>query len=697
MTGHRKSIGFAVVAVMVALPGMTLGQTPATVNISVDATAAGTPLERVWSYHGYDEANYTTTGPGQTLLKTLATAHTAPTYVRTHFLLNTGNGTASLKWGSTNAYTEDAAGSPIYSWTLMDGIMDAITGAGALPFNEIAFMPQAMTTAPLTTPYQNTGIYTLDGGCFYPPKDYTKWGALIRAWATHVNTRYPGVERSWKWELWNEPDIGYWHGTPTDYNRLYDYTENAVHDVLPNAPVGGPAVASAVGPFLTQFLQHCATGTNAVTGQTSTRLDLISFHAKGGAVRTGTPSHVQMNMGHQLTLHRAGFASVAAVAAFRQTPIYITEADPDGCAGCSVAMNPEDAYRNSPAYGAYEVEMMKRTLELESQAGVKVGGLVTWAFTFPGTPYFAGYRALTTNEISLPVLGAFKLLGSLAGTRLPVTSSGALPLAMVSTDNNGVRGQADVDAMATLNGQQIQVLVWNYHDDLIAAVATPVHLTVRVPTVFASRVMVTHIRVDETHGDAYTVWIAQGSPGAPSPTQIAALQQAGEPAALDPAQVVDVTAGVVPLDFGLPRFGISLITLTPALTTGDASVDAPVTADGSVDMSVIADGTIRDVAIESGTSDLGTGGSPGDASPGNADGAAPAVDAAQDSSGPRTDTSTTNDGTTTTPHQNGASGCACAMTGDGLSLPVRGVVLVFVVIGTAVLLAARRRATSRTP
>ena len=404
-----------------------------------------------------------------------------------------------------------------------------------------------------------------------------------------------------------------------------------------------------------------------------------------------------MNMGHQLTLHRAGFASVAAVAAFRQTPIYITEADPDGCAGCSVAMNPEDAYRNSPAYGAYEVEMMKRTLELETVAGVKVGGLVTWAFTFPGTPYFAGYRALTTNEISLPVLGAFKLLGRLAGTRLPVTSSGALPLAMVSSDNNGVRGQADVDAMATLNGQQIQVLVWNYHDDLVAAVAAPVHLTVRVPTVFASRVTVTHMRVDETHGDAYTVWVAQGSPGAPSPTQIAALQQAGEPAALNPAQVVDVTAGVVPLDFGLPRFGISLITLTPSLTTADGSVDAPVPADGSVDTSVIADGAIRDVAIESGPSDLGTGGSPGDASPGSADGAVPAVDAAQDSSGPRPDTSTPNDGTTTTPHQNGASGCACAMAGDGPAVPVRGVVLVFVIIGTAVLLAARRRATSRTP
>ena len=85
-----------------------------TVSISVDATAAGTPLERVWPYHGYDEVNYSTTPEGEALLKTLATAHTAPVHVRTHFLLNTGDGTPSLKWGSTNVYTEDAAGNPVY-------------------------------------------------------------------------------------------------------------------------------------------------------------------------------------------------------------------------------------------------------------------------------------------------------------------------------------------------------------------------------------------------------------------------------------------------------------------------------------------------------------------------------------------------------------------------------------------------------
>jgi xylan 1,4-beta-xylosidase len=573
MATAARRVVLSIVAVAAAA-GRASAQTPATVNVSVDATAPGAALERIWPFHGYDEVNYTTTPSGQSLLATLATLHTAPVHVRTHFLLNTGNGTASLKWGSTNIYTEDAGGNPVYNYALIDGIMDTITSAGAFPYTEIAFMPQAMTTAPTTVAYQNTGIYTLDGGCFYPPKDYSKWGALIRAWATHVQARYPGsdsgADRSWQWELWNEPDIGYWHGTEADYAKLYDYTEAALHGVMPATSLGGPATASP-GAFFTQFLQHCATGTNAVSGAVGTRLDMISFHAKGGAAIVG--GHVEMNLGNQLRLHQTGFTAVAAVAKFKQTPIVVSEADPDGCAACPVSMTPADAYRNSPAYGAYEVAMMKRTLELEARLGVKVRGLLTWAFLFPGTPYFAGYRALATNGIHLPVLNAFKLLGSLDGARLPVTSSGALTLDQILAGS--VRQQADVDSMATLNGGQVQVLVWNYHDDLVTAAASPVHLSVKVPASFGARVVSSHVRVDESHGDAYTVWVGQGSPAAPTAAQIAALQQAMQPAPLEADRTLDVVGGAVTLDFDLPRYGISLVVLRPQAGADASAGDAP--------------------------------------------------------------------------------------------------------------------------
>jgi len=535
---------------------------PATVNVSVDAIAAGTPLERVWAFHGYDEINYTTTPEGAALLGEIAAAHTAPVHVRSHFLLNNGDGTPAMKWGSTNVYSEDAGGTPLYDWTLTDGIMDTITSAGAFPFVEIGFMPEALSTHP--TPYRNSSITLLDGGCFYPPTDYAKWADLIRTWATHASGRYPDVGARWLWELWNEPDIGYWNGTFDEYAQLYDTTEAALHAVLPDAPLGGPAVAGPGSGFLRKFLQHCATGTNAVTGETGTRLDLVTFHAKGGVAVVG--DHVEMSLGPQLRIHRIGFDLVAGFPQFKQTPIYITEADPDGCAACPASATPADAYRNSPAYGAYEVAMMKRTLELEAQAGVNLGGLLTWAFTFPGTPYFAGYRTLATNGIDLPVMGAFKLLGRLAGMRVPLTSSGARALDDILA--NGVAGDPDIDGMATRDGATVQVLLWNYHDELVTADATPVHLAIAVPASVGARMRVSHLRVDEGHGDAYAVWAAQGMPASPSPAQIAALQQAMEPALLVPDSTVPVAAdGSVSIDFDLPRFGVSLVTVAPADNT----------------------------------------------------------------------------------------------------------------------------------
>jgi xylan 1,4-beta-xylosidase len=577
----------AIVGVMLAAGMLAAGHASdavaqmAAVNITVDGAGAGTPLERVWAFHGYDEVNYTTTPPGQELLRVLGAIDRGPSHIRSHFLLNSGDGTPAFKWGSTNVYTEDASGQPAYSWALMDGIMDAITRAGTFPLVEIAFTPQALTSAPANVPYQNTSTYTLDGSCFYPPKDHSKWAALIGQWASHAKDRYPDVENSWQWELWNEPDIGYWNGTAAEYFKLYDYTEAALHQVLPGASLGGPAVAGAGSAFFKQFLQHCATGTNAVTGTTGTRLDMISFHAKGGtAIVDG---HVEMNLGSQLRLHRIGFTTVAAMPTFKQTPIVISEADPDGCAACPVSTTPADAYRNSPAYGAYVVSMMKRTLDLEASMGVNVRGLLTWAFLFNDAPYFAGYRTLATNGIHLPVLNAFKLLGSLDGDRLTVTSTGALTLDDLLT--NSVRQQPDVDAIATRHGQTVQVLVWNYHDDLVTAPAALVQVTAQLPAGFGSSVQVTHMRVDETHGDAYTAWVAQGKPPTPTAAQISALQQAMQPAPLEPARQVAVTAGSVSLDFMLPRFGISLLTLSPTSPGDAATSDADASAmpsDGGV-------------------------------------------------------------------------------------------------------------------
>src|SRR5688572_2032114 len=96
----------------------------ARVDIHVDAGARLGPMRPIWAFFGYDEPNYTYMKDGRKLLSDLAALSPVPVYVRAHNLLTSGDGTAALKWGSTNAYTEDATGRATYDWTIVDRIFD---------------------------------------------------------------------------------------------------------------------------------------------------------------------------------------------------------------------------------------------------------------------------------------------------------------------------------------------------------------------------------------------------------------------------------------------------------------------------------------------------------------------------------------------------------------------------------------------
>src|SRR3954468_15734544 len=94
------------------------------VTIRVDAGTRMGPMTPMWAMFGYDEPNYTYTPNGSKLLGELAELSPVPVFVRAHNLLTTGDGTPALKWGSTNAYTEDAEGRPRYDCTIVDRIFN---------------------------------------------------------------------------------------------------------------------------------------------------------------------------------------------------------------------------------------------------------------------------------------------------------------------------------------------------------------------------------------------------------------------------------------------------------------------------------------------------------------------------------------------------------------------------------------------
>ncbi len=161
----------------------------------------------------------------------------------------------------------------------------------------------------------------------------------------------------------------------------------------------------------------------------------------------------------------------------RNTTIVLGESHPEGCAACSSQKRPESAYRNCPLFAAYTAAILDQIDTLASQGRVNFQGALAWSFEFESQPYFAGFRELATNGIDKPVLNAFRMLGQLSGRRLAVKSAGAVPADEIL--KAGVRGHPDVKAIATRREGEITILVWNYHDDDVPAIATLVKLSVR--------------------------------------------------------------------------------------------------------------------------------------------------------------------------------------------------------------------------
>ena len=565
---HCRSLArsFCIAPVLLLLVSSAHGEDAATVHVTVHAdmpTGAYTPL---WSYFGADEPNYIYGPHGRKLLDELGTlgqTADAPVYFRAHNLFTTGDGSGSLKWGSTNVYTERADGTPVYDFTITDRIFDAMRDAHVTPIVELGFMPEALSTHP--EPYRHNfpkgNVFT---GWSYPPRDYAKWGALVNAYAAHLKQRYGTAVDGWLWEVWNEPDIAYWHGTPEEYDRLYDVSAAALRKVLPHAKIGGPE-STGVYPakagqngvstreaFLRQFLEHCAHGKNAATGGTGAPLDFISYHPKGAP--KSIDGHVVMNVGQQLAAVERGMRVVASYPEWRHTPIILGESDPEGCAACQGAQN---GYRNGPLYGVSVAEATARTWELARLRGVHVQGAVTWAFTFEDQPYFAGFRELATNGVDKAVLNVFRMMAMLGGTWVQTESTGALPVEQIVA--KGVTDAPDVDAIATRRPHEVDVLLWNYHDADVAA--SPVPVVVDVQGVAGREVTEEVFLMDATHSNAYAVWQQMGSPQRPSAAQQEQMVQAAALTKVTAPRVIALAQGVARLQMPLKRQGVALIRL----------------------------------------------------------------------------------------------------------------------------------------
>jgi len=535
-----------------------------TVSIKVNFEHEVGPMNPIWACWGYDEPNYTYMKDGKKLLSEIASLSAVPVYVRAHSLFVTGEGTYGLKWGSTNAYTEDKNGNPVYDWTIIDKIFDTYIERGMKPIAQIGFMPQALSVKP--EPYRHfwkpganyNDIYT---GWAYPPKDYKKWAELVYQWVQHSVGRYGKKEvESWYWELWNEPNIGYWRGTVDEYIKLYDYTADAVKRALPTAKVGGPETTGPgnddAAKFLRTFLDHVLNGKNYVTGETGSPIDFITFHAKGSPKLVD--GMVQMNMGTQLRDIDRGFEIVASYPALKKLPIIIGESDPEGCAACSEADYPQNAYRNGTMYASYTAAAFSRKYELADHYGVNLFGAVTWGFEFEDQPWFAGFRDMATNGVDKPVLNVFRMFGMMNGNRVEVDQNNLAYTYQKVRDESVRDKNPDINAIAAKGKNTASVMVWNYHDnnDLNVPAST---VDIELQGLPSGKVLLNHYRIDQEFSNSYTIWKKMGSPQNPGSEQITELEKAGQLKLFCSPEWVKVVDGKAVVKMELPRQGVSLL------------------------------------------------------------------------------------------------------------------------------------------
>ena len=132
-------------------------------------------------------------------------------------------------------------------------------------------VPWAMNAVQEVNTYGNTN----------PPDDYNVWRQYINAFLQTLIDEFGYDEvKTWRFRVGTEPNYTpqHWNGTPEEYFKHYDITVDEVLKVIPDAIIGpGNLLSEGVATFTTEFIDHCAAGTNYATGETGTQMDFFSI------------------------------------------------------------------------------------------------------------------------------------------------------------------------------------------------------------------------------------------------------------------------------------------------------------------------------------------------------------------------------------------------------------------------------------
>ncbi len=471
--------------------------------ITVDATAEAQPFPHYWEH---------TFGSGRAILSLrdgyrqdlrAVKAVTALRYVRFHAILH----------DEVGVYSEDTHGQPAYNFSYVDQIYDGLLASGVRPLVELSFMPRDLASQDVRHTFWYHPVIS-------PPKDYRRWDDLIEALARHLVERYGVAEvRRWYFEVWNEPNLDFWAGSPRQetYWTLYEHTARALKRVDAGLRVGGPATAQAA--WVPDFIRF--------TAARKVPVDFISTHVYGDDTPRVFGSDQPVPRRELVCRAVAKVHKEISDSTRPDLPLLWTEFN------ASYANHPD--VTDAPFMGPWLAETVRQCDGLAQDMAFwtfsdvfEEGGVVK-------TPFYGGFGLRAVGGIPKPSFNAFALLHQLGEHRF----GAAVPEALLTRRDDGT----------------LVLALWNYREvGSKDAQARSVSLTFEHTAARAVRVQV----LDATHGNFAVAYRRMGSPRYPTGQQLQELQKS----ATLPAPDLRALAGRK-LSLDIPPDGLVLVTMPP--------------------------------------------------------------------------------------------------------------------------------------
>jgi len=390
-------------------------------------------------------------------------------------------------------YDEDVSGNPIYNFSYVDQIYDGLLKNGVRPFVELSFMPKKLASADTRQSFWYRPIVA-------PPKDYSRWGELVRQFAKHLVDRY-GIDEvsQWYFEVWNEPNLDFWAGDPREqtYYQLYAAAAQAIKGISPKLRVGGPATAQAawVDRFIKETTEH------------HVPVDFVSTHVYGNDA-------AQDVFGTSEVIPRTQMVCRAVAKVHDQIK---SSSRPD----LPLIWSEFNAsYKNEP--DVTDTEFMGPWLaDTIQQCDGIVDMMSYWTFSdvfeeqgVVKTPFYGGFGLMAEDGLPKPAFNAFKLLHRLGDTRIPTDAKDVL----VTRRPDGSLAIATWNlSLPEEKGEEKDIAL-----QLTGLTGTP---------------KATLELVDADHGSLRKAYAAMGNPVNPTQAQIQSLRKAAELAAPVPLQI----------------------------------------------------------------------------------------------------------------------------------------------------------------